>query len=214
MTPIRGSFEAGRIAEMLGSALVGPGGAGIRPSRIRIWAQRLAAAAWALWMGHAGLGTAVAAEKAALTADQVKFFSGVWDGVGQFASGRRIEATFRAEPGPRPDSLRVTHVDKPPLTFNSTSIWSNREGELLVAMNDSSGGFRLFTAEESSADRLVLRSQGQLDHVLRCRGAQDQERFIFERVTPDEFKMTFEKSTDGQSWRLVDFLNFRRKDQL
>ncbi|WP_162055903.1 hypothetical protein [Pontibacter pamirensis] len=36
------------------------------------------------------------------------------------------------------------------------------------------------------------------------------QHFIYEKLTDDAFKMTFEVSRDGNTWHMVDYLVFNR----
>ena len=141
-----------------------------------------------------------------LPADLTAFFSGDWEGAGEFASGKKIEAdaSFRAELDNQ--WLFYRHTDRAPNSYKTFGTWGfDREsGKFVMLASDNSGGARLFISEGWKDGKIVFLKNSLLAPVTFY------ERFTFEKQSDKTFKMTYESSRDGQQWRLGDYLIFER----
>lgn len=142
-----------------------------------------------------------------LNEEMAAFFSGNWSGAGEFANGRKIEAdaSFQRELDGR--WLLYRHTDKAPNKYKALGLWGYEaaSGKLLMTVNDSFGGARRFESEGWADGKVVF-----LKPAGAAPGAR-HERFTFERLAPQRFKMSYESSADGTTWRLVDHLVFDRQ---
>jgi len=136
--------------------------------------------------------------------DQLKYFIGEWSGDGEFASGKKISAdvSFKFQL----DSAWVSyqHTDRPPNRYNALSVWGfdKSTGKLTSQLFDNFGGSRKFTGAGWDNNKFVL----DLDAPK-----PPNQRFIYERIDHNSFRMTFETSQDGNTWKMVDYLVFKRR---
>jgi hypothetical protein len=77
-------------------------------------------------------------------------------------------------------------------------------GSLVSVMEDNFGNARLFTSDGWKDGSVTFNRAGMLDQKI------SQERFRYERQSADAFKMTYERSVDGQ-WNMADFIVCARK---
>ena len=151
-----------------------------------------------------GFGQAPAAR---LDTGLVRFFCGRWKGEGKFANGRPIAAgvSFRLEL----DSawLVCEHRDEKPNVYGATLYWGldRGTGEFVAEAFDNFGGHRVFGSSGWSGGRLELKRQAEAPGVGKY-----YERFVYERVGADSFRMRYETSRDGSAWMMGDELVFVR----
>jgi hypothetical protein len=155
----------------------------------------------------------------------VTYFAGDWSGEGAFARGRRIAAELSFQPSLDSAWLVYEHRDLMPGKYKATSMWGvdARTGQFVAYTFDNFQGHRHWLSNGWADGRLILstRSYRSVGHSNRCgNGDTDPrtrsgellfERFIYERLSDNQFKMTHETSLDGINWQLGDWLVFSRK---
>jgi hypothetical protein len=132
----------------------------------------------------------------------VKFFSGNWSCTGELANGKKkIEADLSFTSELDGKWLLYRHSDRPPGTFEAIALWGvdQPSGKLISATEDNFGNARLFTSDgwkdgSVTFTRVPMLGQKTSDELVR-----------YERQTEHSFKMTYERSVDGQ-WKLGDFI--------
>ena len=136
-----------------------------------------------------------------------RFYEGSWKGAGEFANGRKVEATVSFRRDSICSCLVFRHEDLPPGQWKSTGMWNLAKAErrLFAFYNDAFSGARLFTSDRWTDTKLVL-----LREMPAAASKTRFERFIFEIQGQNTYKMTWEISPDGKSWKLGDYLVFRR----
>lgn len=153
-------------------------------------------------------GTAHAADTpATLDEDMAAYFAGHWSGAGAFGNGKKIEADadFQRELDGR--WLLYRHTDKAPNRYKSLGMWGidQASGKLVMTVSDNFGGARRFESGGWHGGKVEFVKVGvPVDPKAR------QERFIFERQSPTRFRMTYEWSADGSTWKLGDYIDFDR----
>jgi hypothetical protein len=92
--------------------------------------------------------------------------------------------------------------------YKAILLWSRdpQDGRFVAYAFDNGQGHRSFTSEGWKEDKLVLSN----DQEYPGRGRFFQH-FIYERISDDQLKMTYETSADGKQWRMIDYLVFRKK---
>jgi len=139
--------------------------------------------------------------------DLCEFFLGEWSGAGEFASGKKIEADVSFTPDLDRHWMAYRHTDRPPNRYKALGVWGidKDSGRLLMLVNDNFGGARLFMSDGWLNGKIVFQKATLVTPVT------NQERFTFERKAKDSFRMTYEVSADGKTWRLGDYLNFIKR---
>ena len=149
-----------------------------------------------------------------LPEEVMNFFSGEWQGEGEFASGKKIAADVSFIPDLDKQWLQYRHTDRAPNTFKSLALWGyDRELKSIVMIGSNNfGSARLFHSEGWKDDTLIF------SKVVTPVNKQDgkpinamAERFHFIRLNENSFKMIYENQRDGVNWRMVDYLIFSRK---
>ncbi|HLN98198.1 MAG TPA: DUF1579 family protein [Pyrinomonadaceae bacterium] len=142
-----------------------------------------------------------------LPADLKEFFIGQWSGAGEFSNARKIEADVSFSADLDNQWLNYRHTDRAPNKYKATGMWGfDRDSErFLMLVTDNFGGARLFVSDGWLDGRIVFNSA----RLLAV--SPMQERFTFARESANTFRMTYETSRDGNTWRLGDYLIFRRK---
>jgi hypothetical protein len=159
-----------------------------------------------IMVGTAGYSQAPA--PARLDPDLVAFFTGHWKGEGAFAQGQKIAAEVSFAPSLDSAWLVYEHRDVPPGAYKATSMWGvdERTGQFVAVTFDNFHGHRQWLSSGWSGGKLVL-STGNYSSP----GGMMFEHFIYERLSATQFKMTYEASRDGITWRLGDWLVFTRE---
>jgi hypothetical protein len=159
-----------------------------------------------IMVGTAGYSQAPA--PARLDPDLVAFFTGHWKGEGAFAQGQKIAAEVSFAPSLDSAWLVYEHRDVPPGAYKATSMWGvdERTGQFVAVTFDNFHGHRQWLSSGWSGGKLVL-STGNYSSP----GGMMFEHFIYERLSATQFKMTYEVSRDGITWRLGDWLVFTRE---
>ncbi len=136
----------------------------------------------------------------------IKFFGGNWSCAGKFASGKKIEAEVSFTPELDGKWLLYRHSDRPPGPFKALTQWGGDQpsGSLVSVMEDNFGNARLFTSDGWKDGSVTFSRAAILDQKI------SQERFRYERQSDDSFKMTYERSADGE-WKMGDFIVCTRK---
>lgn len=157
-----------------------------------------------LFAGVRGWGQAPAAR---LDTGMMRFFVGNWKGDGAFANGRKISATLRFRLTLDSAWLVCEHRDVPPNGYAADLYWGvdRVTGKFAAYAFDNFSGHREFESVGWVGEKLELRRAGEMQGVGKY-----YERFRYERVSPDSFRMSYETSRDGAAWMLGDSLVFRR----
>ncbi|HTH57847.1 MAG TPA: hypothetical protein VL728_17490 [Cyclobacteriaceae bacterium] len=143
-----------------------------------------------------------------LSNDFLNFFIGNWSGDGEFANGKKISAdvTFKISL----DSSWVTyeHTDRAPNKYKALSLWGidGANGQFVAYSFDNFRGHRTFASDGWRDGKLILTA-----HEFYPQRGLFFQHFIYERLSDRSFKMTYEISKDGISWKLGDYLTFTKK---
>jgi hypothetical protein len=78
-------------------------------------------------------------------------------------------------------------------------------GKFVAYGFDNFGGHREFASPGWVDGKLELRRQAEAPGAGKY-----YERFLYERLSADSFRMTYEVSRDGEKWQLGDSLVFTR----
>lgn len=142
-----------------------------------------------------------------LPADLKEFFVGEWSGAGEFSNGRKIEADVSFSTDLDDQWLSYHHTDRAPNKYKARGMWGfeRNSGKFVMLVNDNFGGARLFVSDGWLEGRIVFNSENLLTR------SSVLERFTFARESASTFRMSYETSQDGKTWRLGDYLIFRRK---
>jgi len=145
---------------------------------------------------------------AKLDPDLVAFFTGHWKGEGAFAQGQKIQAEVSFTPSLDSAWLVYEHRDVPPGVYKATSMWGEDApgGQFVAFTFDNFHGHRQWLSSGWSGGKLVLSTGGYSSPA-----GMMFEHFIYERLSATQFKMTYEVSRDGITWRLGDWLVFTRE---
>lgn len=134
------------------------------------------------------------------------FFIGEWKGKGEFSNGKKIEATISFEKMLNSRWIRSRHKDLAPNTYEAESFWPARaeNPDFAVHVFDNFGSSRNFTTNGWIDDEIVLVAETANEGNWRW------QKFVYQKTGKDSFKMTFEVSSDGNEWRMIDYLLFER----
>ena len=152
-------------------------------------------------------GTAIAQKPVRPDSSLVAFFLGEWKGDGAFANGRKISATvgFRLTL----DSVWLVneHRDVPPNDYKATDFWGvdPATGQFVGYTFDNFNGHREWTSTGWSGGRIVLSGSSH----TKSYGTYF-ERFIYERLDANQFRMTYENGRDSVTYHMGDTLRFVR----
>jgi hypothetical protein len=132
----------------------------------------------------------------------VSFFGGQWKCAGEFSNGRKIEAELSFSPELDGKWLQYRHTDIPPNSFKAFAMWGidQSSGKIISLMQDNFGGARLFTSGGWTNNTIQFIIAPLMSPPAR------QERFTFAAQSDATFKMTYEVSKDGVTWRIGDFI--------
>lgn len=146
-----------------------------------------------------------------LPADLVNFFIGEWTGEGEFASGKKISADVSFKLTLDSSWILYEHSDRIPNKYKATSMWGvdNSTGEFIAYSFDNFQGHRKFVSDGWKNGKLVL----TVSEYYPQRGLFFQH-FIYEKLGDKSFKMTFETSKDAVSWKMGDYLIFKKTSPL
>lgn len=134
------------------------------------------------------------------------FFAGHWTGKGEFAGGRAIEAEVDFALSLDSCWIVYEHRDRAPNSYKATSMWgSDRSGQFVAYTFDNFHGHRQWVSNGWIGGKLVLNGSSPLPS-----GGVMFEHFIYEKVGPAQFKMTYEVSGDGIKWQMGDWLVFTK----
>jgi hypothetical protein len=133
------------------------------------------------------------------------FFLGTWTGEGAFSNGRPIQADVSFQPELDAHWIGYRHDDKAPNQYHALSMWGyDKEKKSLVGHTfDNFGGSREFTSTGWDGEKLAWVNESEV------KGAKVKTRFLFERINPDSFRMSYEVERK-EGWKLVDSLVFKR----
>ncbi|WP_242929310.1 hypothetical protein [Pontibacter vulgaris] len=163
----------------------------------------------ALGLFMAALGTQAQQKpkQAKPSKELISYFAGNWTGEGKFSNGKPIAADLSFTPSLDSSWVEYRHIDKVPNTYKATSWWGldAQSGEFVAYVFDNFGGHRKFTGDGWKNGKLTLTFSQE------NKGANPTlQHFIYEKLSEKPFKMTFEVSKDGTTWRMVDYLVFQK----
>ncbi|MBO0932575.1 hypothetical protein [Fibrella aquatilis] len=143
-----------------------------------------------------------------LTNEFVNFFVGSWAGDGEFPNGKKISANLTFELTLDSSWISYEHTDKLPNRYKALSMWGvdMLSGQFVAYTFDNFHGHRKFVSDGWKDNKLILTT----NEYYPQRGLLFQH-FIYEKLTDKSFKMTYETSKDGITWKLGDFLVFSKK---
>ena len=155
-------------------------------------------------------GLPASAQKPAphLDNDMLKFFSGNWKGEGAFANGRPIAATLVFRPSLDSAWLVCEHRDVAPNRYKADLYWGvdGATGKVVAYAFDNFHGHRMFNTDGWMDGNLVLQRQAEAPGV-----GVYYERFKYQRLSDDSFRMAYSTSRDGVGWMTGDSLVFKRQ---
>jgi hypothetical protein len=139
--------------------------------------------------------------------EMAEFFVGEWEGEGEFASGKKIQADVSFTMELDSQKLLYRHADRFPNKYKALGTWGfNYEtNKFLMNVEDNFGGSRVFESVGWQNGKIVFLKD------VPVTATTYPERFTFEAVSPNSFKMTYEASQDRKTWKLGDYINFKRK---
>ena len=143
-----------------------------------------------------------------LSSEFLSFFIGDWTGDGEFANGKKISADLSFKISLDSSWVTYEHVDRLPGRYKATSMWGVDafSGQFVAYLFDNSHGHRKFASDGWRDGKLILTT----NEYYPQRGLLFQH-FIYERLSDKSFKMTYEMSKDGISWKLADYLTFTKR---
>jgi hypothetical protein len=143
-----------------------------------------------------------------LTNEFLNFFIGNWSGDGEFANGKKISADLSFKISLDSSWLTYEHIDRLPNRYKALSMWGidGASGQFVAYSFDNFHGHRKFASDGWREGKLILAT----NEFYPQRGLLFQH-FIYERLSEKSFKMTYETSKDGISWKLGDYLTFTKK---
>ena len=137
----------------------------------------------------------------------LNFFLGDWSGDGEFANGKKISADAVFKLTLDSSWLSYEHTDKQPNRYKALSMWGvDGNGQFVAYAFDNFKGHREFVTNGWKDGKLILST----NEFYPMRGIFFQ-RFIYEKISNQSFKMTYETSSDGIRWNLGDYLTFTKK---
>ena len=159
-----------------------------------------------LCLTYCSFGQSTAQSKK-LDREFLSFFIGDWAGDGEFANGKKISADVTFKIALDSSWLSYEHVDRLPNRYKATSMWGiDASGQFAAYAFDNFRGHRKFVSSGWKDGRLILSTS----EFYPQRGIIFQH-FIYEKLSDQSFKMTYETSSDGIRWNLGDYLTFTKK---
>jgi hypothetical protein len=152
-------------------------------------------------------GKAIAQKPVRPDSSMVSFFLGEWKGEGTFTGGRKISATvdFRLTL----DSVWLVneHRDNPPNVYKATDFWGTdaSTGQFVGYTFDNFNGHRQWSSIGWTGGRIVLSGSSHSASY-----GTYFERFIYERLDANQFRMTYENGRDSVTYHMGDTLRFVR----
>ncbi|GHM99125.1 hypothetical protein WSM22_06150 [Cytophagales bacterium WSM2-2] len=151
--------------------------------------------------------SAAQAQSKKLPADFINFFVGNWAGEGEFASGKKISADLSFKLSLDSTWITYEHTDKLPNKYKALSMWGvdAQTGQFVAYAFDNFHGHRKFASNGWKDGKLILTA-----NEFYTQAGLVFQHFIYEKLTDKSFKMTFETSKDGISWKMGDYLVFNK----
>lgn len=141
----------------------------------------------------------------------MRYFTGSWNCVGGFPSGRTLASTIRFAPAAGERFLQYTHDDLPPGGWHAQALWGLPAGEttLLSVLHDNGGGTRVYRADGWRNDELTWTRDTS---ALLPAGAKvpPADRFTFQRKSDSTFWFAWMRKGAGGAWAVGDSLTCRR----
>jgi hypothetical protein len=123
----------------------------------------------------------------------------IWGTCGTFAnSGKAIEARLSFKRDLDGRWILFRHDDKPPFSYHALSEWGwdAARMEFVMLVEDSTGGLPSFRSTGLRERKIIWDGDA-------FQSAKPDQRFIFEVIDSDHFRVSYFRQTDG-NWRLVD----------
>lgn len=139
--------------------------------------------------------------------DLAAFFSGEWEGAGQFSNGKEIKADVKFSSELDKQWLLYSHQDRAPNKYKAMGMWGfeRASNKFVMILQDNFGGARHFESDGWKDGKVVFVNNVTTPTISYL------ERFTFERQSEKSFKMTYEINKSGSEWKLGDYLVFTRK---
>ncbi|RBL92868.1 hypothetical protein [Chitinophaga flava] len=143
-----------------------------------------------------------------LPEDLMHFFTGNWSGEGEFSNGRKIAADLSFQLSLDSSWIMYEHTDKAPNHYKAHSMWGidAQTGQFAAYAFDNFQGHRKFDSNGWKNGKLILTC-----NTFYPKTGVQYQHFIYEKLSDQSFKMTYETSNDGITWRMIDYLTFTRK---
>ena len=142
-----------------------------------------------------------------LPADMAVFLKGQWTGSGKFSNGKDINADVEFSPVLDGQWLLYSHQDRDPGKYKALGMWGFERGsqKFVMIVQDNFGGTRRFESDGWKDGKVTFVNN------VNTPALSYAERFTFERINENSFKISYETNRDGKEWRLGDYLIFTRK---
>ncbi|MDQ6787969.1 MAG: SgcJ/EcaC family oxidoreductase [Acidobacteriota bacterium] len=138
--------------------------------------------------------------------EMAEYFVGEWVGQGEFSNGKKIEAEVSFTMELDNQMLLYRHTDRLPNKYKALGIWGyDHTNKFVMIVQDNFGGSRIFESDGWQNGKIIFLKDVAVTPTTY------PERFTFEAEADNLFKMTYEASRDGETWKLGDYINFRRK---
>jgi hypothetical protein len=137
----------------------------------------------------------------------LQWFSGHWSCDGKFiSSGKTISADLSFEPMLESKWMLFRHDDRAPFSYHALSEWGwDEKGQQYIsAVQDSTGGIRVFYSRGFSGSKLVWNGKALGNPTAPA------EQFEFEKTGPNIFTVSYSFQQDGK-WQAVDKSTCTRK---
>ena len=125
------------------------------------------------------------------------YFAGDWQCAGQFANGKPVRSreSFSVELGGQ--WLHMRHADAPPNRYLADSWWGYDKAakRFSVTVFDNFGGARRYTSSGWVGDALTLENIATSGYL---------DRFAFQRLGDDAYRVTYTYRNGNAAWRLGD----------
>jgi hypothetical protein len=143
-----------------------------------------------------------------ISAEFLNFFIGTWKGEGEFANGKKIAADVSFTLTLDSSWIAYEHTDQLPNRYKSVSMWGldGTTGQFVAYAFDNFHGHRKFVSDGWKEGKLILTT-----HEFYPQRGIVFQHFIYEKLSGSSFRMTYETSKDGITWKLGDFLVFNKR---
>lgn len=138
--------------------------------------------------------------------DIIKYFFGDWVGEGMFSNGKKIAANVTFKLSLDSCWLINTHQDIPPGTYTAVSAWGiETSGKWVNNRISNFDGYQQLTSNGWKPSEISFTAK-----PTKYQNKIFFQHFIYQEISHDQFKMTYEVSYDGVAWKEGDHLIFKR----